>query len=523
MSASLKSRIGLVLLSCALCLPAAAQSSRIELPDMGSSAASIISPGEERQFVQEIIREMRRLGWLLDDPLIDEYLDSLGFRLVAHSERPGDTFAFFLVRERSINAFATPGGLVGVNAGLFLAAESEDEVAAVLAHEVAHVTQRHIARRFESMQKVSIPLMLAMVGTMIAASKTTGDAVPATIATGMGLIEQQNINFTRHNEYEADRIGIQTLARAGYDPGAVATIFGRMARAYRGPGDVVPEYLRTHPVTTTRIAEARSRAENLEGAFYVAPTAQPLHPQLPAMLGIRSAPEISAWLPESEKGLRFRLMRERMRVLTVDFPLDALRYYRELARSEIEDRRPALYGEALALIAANRAGEAQPLIAALLAEDSDNVLYRLADADARLMQGDHDGADRIFVELGADFPGHRAITLAHAQALVQRANRDAGRRAQELLRPLLAPEGGPALYVAFARASELAGDDIRAGEAHAEAAYLGGRAEDALRLLESLTRREDLDYYQRARIDARITQITPVVLELRRRGLAAPG
>ncbi|HRQ65958.1 MAG TPA: M48 family metalloprotease, partial [Xanthomonadaceae bacterium] len=488
----MNSRILFVLLSWALCLPAAAQVSRIELPDMGSSAANVISPGEERELVLQIVREMRRMGWLLDDPLIDEYLDSLGFRLVAHSERPGDTFAFYLVRERSINAFATPGGLVGVHAGLFLAAESEDEVAAVLGHEVAHVTQRHVARRFESMQKVSIPLMLAMIGTMIAASKTSGDAVPATIATGMGLMQQQNINFTRQNEYEADRIGIQTLARAGYDPAAVATIFGRMARAYRGPGDVVPEYLRTHPVTTTRIAEARSRAENLEGAFYVAPTAQPLHPRLPATFGIRSAPEISAWLPEAEKGLRFRLMRERIRVLTVDFPQDALRYYRELARSEIEDRRPAQYGEALALIAANRAAEARPLIARLLADDADNVLYRLADADARLMLGDHQGADHLFVELGADFPGHRAITLAHARALVHQGGAEAGRRAQELLRPLLAPESSPALYVAFARASELAGDEIRAGEAHAEAAFLGGQAEDALRLLESLSKREDL-------------------------------
>jgi beta-barrel assembly-enhancing protease len=518
MSAAVLSRIGFALLSFALCLPAGAQSSRIELPDMGSSAGNILSPGEERQYGEMLMREMRRLGWLLDDPLVSEYVESLGFRLVAHSERPTDPFIFFVVRERTINAFAAPGGLVGINAGLVLAAENESELAAVLAHEVAHVTQRHLVRRFENMQKVSLPLTLAMIGALIAASSTSGDAVPATIATGIGLMEQQAINFTRQNEFEADRIGIRTLAQSGFDPTGMASIFGRMGRAYRGPADVIPEYLRTHPVTATRIAEARDRAQTMDDAFFVAPTAQPLHPKLPLTLAARSAPEISAWLPEADEGLRFRLMRERMRVLSADLPMDALRYYRDMRRSDSSDRRPEIYGEALALTAANRADEALELLAELQAQAPDNVLFRLADADARLMLGDQDGAEAVFADLQADFPGNRSIALAYARALIQRSSQEPARHAQDLLRPLLSPQSGPGLYVAFARASELAGDDIRAGEAHAEAAFLSGRAEDALRLLESLARREDLDYYQRARIDARITQVTPVVLEQRRRG-----
>lgn len=523
MSTTLTSRIAIALLCASLCVAAGAQSNRIELPDMGSSAGQLLSPGEERIYGRELMREMRRYGWLLEDPLIDEYIESLGFRLVAHSESPGEAFRFFVIRDRSINAFAAPGGLIGVNAGLVLAAEDESELAAVIAHEVAHVTQRHLVRRFESMQKASLPIALAMIGAVIAASKSSGDGVPAAITTGMGLLEQQNINFTRQNEFEADRVGIQTLARAGFDTGGMAAIFSRMQRAFRGPGDAVPEYLRTHPVSSTRIAEARDRAENMVDAFFVPPTAQPLHPKLPIALGTRSAPEISAWLPEPEKGLRFRLMRERMRVLSASLPTDTLQYYRELSRSETHDTRPQKYGEALALTAANRIDEARPLIDSLLAGDPDNVLFRLADAGARLQGGDHQGAEVVFADLVDDFPGHRAITLAFAAALTRRGEADAGRRAQDLLRPLLAPEAGPALYMAFARASELAGDEVRAGEAHAEAAYLVGRVEDALRLLESLSKRDDLDYYQRARIDARITQITPMVLEIRRRGLQAPG
>jgi predicted Zn-dependent protease len=525
MSTALRSRILAALLSCGLCLPLAAQTSRIELPDMGSSAGQILSPGAERQYGEALMRELRRVGWLLEDPPLEEYIESLGFRLVAHSERPGDPFVFFVVRERSINAFAAPGGLIGVNAGLILTAETESELAAVLAHEVAHVTQRHLVRRFENMQKASLPIALAMIGTMIAASRVSGDAIPATIATGMGLMEQQAINFTRQNEYEADRVGIRTLAQAGFDPEGMAGIFGRMARAHRGPGDAVPEYLRTHPVTSARIAEARDRAASAEGAFFVPPTPQPLHPKLPTVLGgMRNASEISAWLPESDEGLRFRLMRERVRVLSAPLPMDALRYYAELGRAErADDPRPALYGEALALTAANRAAEALPLIDRLLAKDPGHVLFRLAQAEAKLMMGDAAAAEAVFAELNGDFPGNRSITLAYARALIQRGDAGAGRRAQALLRPLLSGSTSPALHVAFARASELAGDEIRAAEAHAEAAFLGGRAEDALRLLEGLAKREDLDYYQRARIDARITQITPAVLELRRRGLPSPG
>ncbi|MDW8479165.1 MAG: M48 family metalloprotease [Xanthomonadales bacterium] len=493
-----------------------AQTPRLELPDMGSSAGSVLAPGEERRIREELRRELHRLGLVIEDPLVEEYLAGLGFRLVAASDAGSGEFLFLPLRLRSINAFAAPGGLIAAHAGLVLAAEREDELAAVLAHEVAHVTQRHILRRQESMQRVSLPILLGMLGALAASAGRTDDAAESAIVGGLALLEQQAINYTRQNEYEADRVGIQILARAGFDPLAMAGIFQRLARASRGPEQSVPEYLRTHPVTTTRIAEARTRAEaQVRPASGEPLVTRPLHPALPTR-GAAALPPAAAADP-----LRFRLTRERLRVLTAARAEDALAYYRAL-RPEDRDADPARrYGEALAALASGRAAEAKALAHALLAADPGRLEFRLLAAEALARLGDP-GARARLAELAADHPAHPAVLLAFAEHLLESGEREAALEAQGRLRPLLQRSPAPRLYRVFARAAELAGDEIRAAEAHAEAAFLAGELEDALRILQQLARRDDLDRYQRARIDARIADLTPLVLDLRRRLVRAP-
>src|SRR5262249_49679312 len=167
-------------------------------------------------------------------------LEDLGWRLVSVSEKPEESFTFFIVNDPEVNAFATPGGYVGVNAGLIEMANNESELAAVLGHEIAHVTQRHLERAYESLTKVAIPIQLAMLGALLAASQShsssSDNAAQAIIVGGQGLIQQQAINFTRDNEYEADRIGIHTMAKAGYQPEAMADFFNRMGHAMRKAG-----------------------------------------------------------------------------------------------------------------------------------------------------------------------------------------------------------------------------------------------------------------------------------------------
>ncbi|MDZ4047643.1 MAG: M48 family metalloprotease, partial [Pseudoxanthomonas sp.] len=251
-------------LTLALAAPlAASQDSR--LPDIGSSAGELLTPARQAQYGGMMLRELRNYGYLLEDPLVTDWLQTVGNRLGADSDNPQQAYTFFMMRDRQINAFATLGGYIGMNAGLVLTADREDEVAAVLSHEIAHVTQQHVLRGVERAQRDQIPILLGMLGAIVlaqaAGGSSSGDASQAAIASAMGLMQQRQIDYTRSNESEADRVGIRTLSRAGYDIDAMAGFFAKLqqaTRVARGSGrEAVPDYLQTHPVTTTRISEAR--------------------------------------------------------------------------------------------------------------------------------------------------------------------------------------------------------------------------------------------------------------------------
>lgn len=477
-------------------LPAASQRD-IELPDIGSSANSIITPEQERMIGADMYHSLRRDSLVLDDPQLSDWLETVGFRLAAHSDRPDLDYNFFLVRSPQINAFAAPGGFVGLNAGLVTTAETEDEVAAVVAHEIAHVTQRHIVRAVERMQTVSLPILLGTLGAVIAAqSAGSGDAAEAAIVSGSALMQQQVINFTRHNEYEADRVGIHTLARAGYEPRAMATFFWRLQRASRSDGQGVPEFLRTHPVTTTRISEAKDRAER-----------------------VTRYDQTGVDEPD-----RFLLMRERARVLGGNEPGQLATYYRQaIDAASGEVPRYLRYGLGLALSRSGRAEEAVPVLAALVEAQPDSIALGLALAEAEILAGQTTAARERLEKLERKHRGHRAIAVAYGDLLVAYGQSEPARKAVEVLRPVVATAPSDVvLQRTFARASELSGDVVRAGEAHADIAVIDGRYEDALAQLGSLLKRGDVDYYQRARIEARITELTPVALEQRRRRWATP-
>lgn len=519
-------------LSLALSLACSARAQDSGLPDIGSSAGEVIDPGLEADYGAYTLYELRRLGLVLDDPLVDSWLQAMGFRLAAASDTPRQSFTFFMMRDRQINAFATLGGYIGMNAGLVLTAETEDEVAGVMAHEIAHVSQRHVLRAVERAQKDQIPILLAMLGA-IAASQAAGDssdsrsgarsgsnAAAAAVTGAMALMQQRQIDYTRSNESEADRVGIQTLARAGYAPDGMADFFERMQRTTRGNsgGYQLPEYLRSHPVTTTRISETRQRAQQLTQSRPAAstPVRSAANPLLPGLYSLGSSSPMGA-------SQNFVWARDRLRVLSAETPATALREYRSLVRGSGAGDNDALrYGLALAQLRAGYPAEAEATLQALLVRHPNQLWLELARAEAAASAGRDDVASQRFDALLARHPDSRAVRLTYAQALGEVATPASGRRAQAVLRPLLAGSGDDPLFQrSFARASELAGDLVRAGEAYAEAAYLNGRAVDALNQLDALKQREDLDYYQRARIEARIAAITPVVLEMRRQGIDA--
>ncbi|MFL6591224.1 MAG: M48 family metalloprotease [Luteimonas sp.] len=509
-------------LAVALLGSAGAGAQNTALPDMGSSAGKVLSPAEQTQYGQMTLSQLRNYGYTLDDPLLAGWLQSMGERLGAASDKPDQQFTLFLLKERQINAFATLGGYVAVNAGLILAADREDEVAAVLSHEIAHVTQSHVLRAVERAQRDSVPILLAMLGAIAMSqashSSSADNAAMAAMASAQGLMAQRQIDYTRDNEAEADRIGIRTLARSGYDPKAMADFFEKLQVVVRtnqgGERERTPDYLQTHPVTTTRISEARQRAEQLARSSdaFVPSVGTTDNPLLPATL------RISGSAVRGDSG-QFAWARERMRVLSADTPGTAIREYEGMRHGKpLSD--PQRYGLALARLLDGQPAAAAQQLAPLLDAHPGDVWVTLALAQAEAQSGQVASADQRFEALVERMPGNRAVALTYAEILDERNTVVAGKRAQAVLRPLLSSAADdPVFQQTFARSSEIAGDAVRAGEAYAEAAYLNGRPEQALVQLNTLKKRSDVDYYARSRIDARIAAITPTVLELRRQGV----
>ena len=516
------------------------------LPDIGSSAGDLLTPAKQSEYGAMMLRELRNYGYLLEDPLLDDWLQSTGNRLGANSDRPEQPYTLFMLRDRQINAFATLGGYIGMNAGLVLTAQREDEVAAVLSHEIAHVTQQHVLRGVERAQRDQIPILLGMLAAIVAAQaaggSSAGDATQAALTSAMALIQQNQINYTRSNESEADRLGIRTLSRSGYDVDAMAGFFERMSFAMRANegGYSAPDYLRTHPVNTTRIGEAKQRAEQIRRGMVTATTTVPgggerverldpsriqapppanANPLLPAGFRLDNPLEQR----DDRPGGQFAWAQERLRALSAATPDAAIREYDALRRASATGLTDAQrYGLAVARLAREPA-VAERELEDLLQAHPDSLWVALALGEAEARSGKVAQANRRFEELLRKMPNSRPVALGYARSLVEQGTAESGKRAQAVLRPLLARAGeDPAFQQTFARASELAGDTHRAAEAYAEAAFLNGRPEQALIQLETLKKRGDLDYVTRSRVDARIAAITPTVLELRRQGIQDP-
>ncbi|HDS1633506.1 TPA: M48 family metallopeptidase [Stenotrophomonas maltophilia] len=544
-------RLRALLLTTAVTLALAMPLARAQekLPDIGSSAGELLTPARQAEYGAMMLRELRNYGYLLDDPLVNDWLQTMGTRLGSNSDQPRQPYTFFVMKDRQINAFATLGGYIGVNAGLVLTAEREDEVAAVLSHEIAHVTQQHVLRGVERAQRDQIPILLGMLAAVVAAqasnSTSSGNATMAAISSGMGLMQQRQINYTRSNESEADRLGIRTLSRSGYDVDAMAGFFERMSAAMRGNegGYSVPEFLRTHPVNITRISEAKARAEQMKKDTVLLTTSTPsgerkerVNPTDPGLAEpllrgnnpLLPSSVLRVPVGQLARGASgdFEWARERLRVLSADSTAELEREYADMAKRQKDGLNDAQrYGQALAVMRGGRSGatQARQTLASLLQTRPDNLWLALGLGEAESRAGLGAQANTRFEQLLREHPNSRPVALTYAEILNEQGTREAGQRAQAMLRPLLSQSGNdPVFQQRYARASELAGDSVRASEAYAEAAFLSGRPEQSLMQLQALKRNPALDYVGRARVDARIEAITPTVLELRRQGVQDP-
>lgn len=459
-------------------LSSVAQTDRVFLPELGNSASEILSNAEEREYAAGLIRQMRAYDLLIEDPLINNFFADMGFNLVSRSEQPKAAFTFVVLDQPVINAFAAPGGVVALHSGLILLADTQDEVAGVLSHEIAHITQLHMYRAFEKGKTMNILAMLAMMG-LILASGGSGDVITGAVMGAQAAAQQAQINFTRHNEIEADRVGIRTLTASGYDPQGMPDFFKKMGHTNRTNGEGPPEFLRTHPVSVNRIAEAEDRIRNL--------------------------PPV-----EAAEGRQFYIVQARLRALLEKDPHKAIAHFETELEKELTDARKNghHYGLAIALQRTAQYDKAEAILSDLLEKESSRLAFQLQMANLQLARGQQQQAIDALHELYRSFPGNQAIALEYGKALLSENKPEHAATASAVLRQQLAlQKNDPTLYALYARAANLAGDEIRATEAIAESYFQRGGIEEAISQLESLARREDLDYYQRARVSARLTDL----------------
>jgi predicted Zn-dependent protease len=456
---------------------AAAQSSSVQdqLPEMGTAAQATLSLEDERRIGRMVMRGLRESGAVLQDPETSEYIQSLGLRLSSLAQDGNRDFQFFVVNDPEINAFALPGGFIGIHSGLLLETRGESELAAVLAHEVAHVTQRHIARSIEAQSRANLVSTAALLAAILvgAAGGMSGDATMGSVAAAQSLAAQAQINYTRENEYEADRIGIGVLATAGFDPHAMPAFFDTMFRRTQLGPDRVPEMLRTHPVTSSRIAESKDRAN-----------------QYPPV--------------DARNSLSYQLIRERVRVLSAPAGTDMRQYYAALGRNEPDLSEAQLYGRALAAMNAGQASDAVPQLERLRAANPQVLTYHTALGQAQLSAGDVDGALQTLERARELAPRNVPVTVRYGEALMQ-AGRP--RRAHEVLLDLFNNVPPTQEQVRLtALAANAAGDVADAYSYMAEYHVMGGDLPLAINQLELALSVPGITPQQRSKFVARLQE-----------------
>ena len=363
---------------------AAVQADNINLPALDDNVSGVVTPQQEQALGQAFLRLFHSQVKEYDDPLMEDYLQNLLARIAQYSKLEDKHLDLILINNPQINAFAAPGGIVGVHSGLFLNTRSESELAGVLSHELAHLSQRHFARNVERSRQATLPTIAGLLAGMVLLATTHSDAGMAAIASTQAAGLETALRFSRENEQEADNIGMQTLYDAGFDPAAMTSMFERLLDTTRLMGQRAPEFLLDHPITQQRIAESRARTNNLPSRHV-------------------------------EDNLSFQLICARVRLNYAENPQQAIKRF----QGELEGKSPntvaSQYGLALALAKAQRVDEAEAQIRKLLAQYPQQPEFSLALADILLLRDNTRAAATLVNDLLQVRPHYYPARLMQAQ------------------------------------------------------------------------------------------------------------
>jgi predicted Zn-dependent protease len=480
-------KLGLIAVALTAIMAGPALADIEDLPDIGSPSDAILSRKIEAQIGRQVYYSLLQTGTVITDPETQEYIQDIGMRLVGHAGNDGQRFRFFMVDSPVINAFALPGGYVGIHTGLLLATETESELAGVLAHEISHVTQRHISRAVFANQRASTLSMAAMLGAILVGVATGVDPglIQGAVGAAQGLSIEQQISFTRSNEKEADRVGLDLLADAGFNPDGMPNFFETMGRSSATLSEnKAPEFLLTHPVSSDRMAETRARA--------------------------RAYPEVEV----IDSG-GYSIARARVKLLTSSRPEVALSYFRdESTKPEKVGSLEIEYGIALAQLELGQYEDAAKRINQLLESNEEIIPLHSGMGIAQANLGRKTAAIATFEDAMALFPRNVALTVRYAELLMRYGEAE---KAHDILLDLLNQVPPTMEQVRLiALAANAAGDTADAhyymGEYHAMSGNLR-LAMDQLRLALATP---ELDSVQQARFRARLDQFQEYLPEQER-------
>jgi len=459
-----------------------------DLPDLGDESAAVMSPYEEQRLGEAYMQQARQQMNFISDPELLDYIDRLGQRLAKHSDQPDQSFRFFLVSDSSINAFAVPGGYITLHSGLITSAENENELAAVIAHEIAHITQRHIPRLLAAKQKSALPSMAALLAAIVLLNSGNIEGGQAAVALSTAGVIQREINFTRHHEEEADRVGTRILADAGIDPRAMPDFFKRLVSWGRLYNTNLPEFLQTHPLSTRRLTESENRAETY-----------------PRQVATPSAD--------------FHHAKARLRALvTSQAPEETVKYF----QSSLEDKKYQFeqaerYGHALALGRAGRYEASIKELNQLLAKPAyakHHKLYQRALANAYAASGQQAKANTQFQQLLNKQPDDQATLISFATILLKARQHE---KAYEILRKSVRIDNqNPEIQRMLATAAGETGRTIESHRAMAEYYFMSGVPSMALEQLKIAKRFAKDNPYHLAAIEARTVTVNETLKQASR-------
>ena len=449
-----------------------------ELPQLGDASSAIVSPEAERALGQQALRQIRAQVPTVDDPLL-KYFTQVNIRRLAQYADLNETVLYpVLVDSPEINAFAVPGGIIGINLGLYLHAADVHEYSSVVAHELAHLSQRHFARQVEKMQGMSLSVLAGVLASVaIIAAGGDADAAMATMQGSQALAQDSMLRYSRTREQEADRIGLNVLEQAGLDPKGMSRMFERMQRAFRHMGPRPPEFLLTHPLTESRISDARDQASRMATGGY-------------------------------EPSIDYQFMRARVRVHFAETPKRAVVAARARAKEGEPgsvERLAGVYELAVALAGDGEFGEASDTMQVLHGRRPDSILTTASLADV-LIEADRpqEALDVLETQLYLN-PDNDPLTMLHARALSARG--DHAEASRVLWRHALRRPHDADIWYQLAETEVLAGSTVGIHRARAEFFALHGDYNGAVRHLEYASRLVTDDDRLQARLAQRILDL----------------